>query len=135
MSPKLLKTMDKFRELTGSPVFISPVEGGLGRFGGDSHSQHNVDMWGEVKAADMFPTVPANNAKGWKLVETEEERQFIYEKALEAGFTGIGLYTDTIYNNQTANMLHGDVREDRTEANPALWSRVDRKYYGIDEVV
>lgn len=132
MNPKQLKALDKFRELMGSPVFISPVEGGLGRHGGDvNSSQHNVDKWGMVNATDVFPTVKANNAKGWKYISTEAERQLVFENAKKAGFTGIGLYTDTF----PGNMLHVDVRSDRTAINPALWSRVEHEYKPITEVV
>ena len=132
MNPKQLKALDRFRELMGSPVFISPVEGGIGRHGGDvNRSQHNVDKWGQVNATDVFPTVPANNAKGWKYITTQAERQLVLANARKAGFTGIGLYTDTF----PGNMLHGDVREDRTKADPALWSRVNHEYYSISEVV
>lgn len=132
MNPKQLKALDKFRELMGSPVFISPAEGAIGRHGGDvNSSQHNVDKWGQVNATDVFPTVPAANKKGWKYITTEAERQLVFKNAKLAGFTGIGLYTDTF----PGNMLHVDVRADRTEANPALWSRVNHEFTSIDEVV
>ena len=125
MSTDLLKRLDLFRELMGSKVIISPVNGALGRHGGDSTSQHNVDMWGEVRAVDVFPTIDG------KFITTEAQRQIVYENARKAGFSGIGLYTDT----QPGNMLHVDVRESNTRHNPALWARVEHSYVSIGEVV
>lgn len=121
MSPSTLAALDEFRRLWGAPVTVSPAAGGLGRrLGYDDLSQHNVDRWGECRAVDFFPSglnsLNANRA---------------YECAKRAGFTGIGIYTDT----SPGWMMHGDTRTDRTTMNPATWARVGRNYTGINEVV
>jgi hypothetical protein len=128
MSNELLIKLDTLRDLLGSPVFISPVSGGIGRHGGGS-SQHNVDKWGEVRAVDVFAKI------GGEFVTTQSQRQRLYDAARQAGFTGIGIYTDTIYNSAPANLLHVDVRQDKTPNAPALWSRVNGQYSGLTEVV
>ncbi|WP_162558537.1 hypothetical protein [Saliniradius amylolyticus] len=126
MNSELLQKLDALREELGSPIHVSPVNGALGRHGGSGdHSQHNVDMWGEVRAIDVFPTLNG------EYITTAQQRQTVYDAARKVGFTGIGLYTDT----QPGNMLHVDVRTDKTESQPALWSRVGGDYMGIGEVL
>ena len=92
MSTELLSRLDEFRSRLGVSVMISPAEGAIGRHGGLSTSQHNVDMWGEVRAVDVMP-------KGVTLAHA-------YEVAKAVGFTGIGLYPQT----SPYPMLHLDVR-------------------------
>jgi len=120
MSAELLEKLDLFRERWGAPVSVSPVEGGIGRHD-DSHSQHNVNLWGEVRAVDVFP----------QGMNSAESRARAFQIAVDVGFTGVGLYTDT----QPSNLLHIDVRKDRSEGQPATWSRVDGQYKGITEVI
>ncbi len=120
MNDRQLLALDEFRRLWGRPVTISAHPDALGRHGGTSDkSQHNVDLWGEVLATDIFP-------EGL----TENNALEAYEKARQAGFSGIGIYTDT----KPSMMMHVDVRPDRSPASPAKWARVDRKYVGIEEV-
>lgn len=124
ISPDTLYALDKFRELWGRPVTVSPVEGAIVRHGGNGDtSQHNVDLWGVSRAIDFFPKgLSASNA----------ERA--YQLAREAGFSGIGIYNDT----KPGWMMHGDTRTDKTPENPAKWARIrvagKRKYVAIDEV-
>jgi hypothetical protein len=121
MSNDLLIKLDKFRELMGSPVIVTSANGGIGRHDSETGtSQHNVDAWGEVRAVDVFPTING------EYITTASQRSIVLKYAKLAGFTGIGLYTDT----QPANMLHVDVRE--TQA-VALWSRVDGQYFPINK--
>lgn len=127
MNNQLLLTMDQFRELWGYPVQISKAGGSLGRHGGDSKSQHNVDLWGGVKAADMFPMLPDGKG-GYRYIQTADERNKAFQIAKQAGFTGIGIYTDT----KPGNLLHGDVRDG---LRVATWSRVAGEYKGIYEVL
>ena len=93
MSTELLQKLDEFRARLGVPVRISPHSRALGRNDGPlSFSQHNVDMWGEVRAADvMFEGVSLKRA---------------YEVAKAVGFSGIGAYPDW----QPSAGLHLDVR-------------------------
>ncbi len=128
MNQELLKKLDAFRERWGAPVVISPAEGSLGRHGGEfGTSQHNVDAWGEVRAVDVFPMVPAGRS-GYRYMTNAEDRQRAMEVARAVGFTGIGLYTDT----SPGNMLHVDVRP---TADVATWSRVNGQYLGIGQVL
>lgn len=117
MAFKVLYSIDDFREYWGAPVTVSLNPDALGReLGDDDESQHNIDRWGVVRAIDFFP-------KG--LNESNIDRA--YTCAVNAGFTGIGFYTDT----KPSMMMHGDVRPDRTAENPATWVRVDGKYIGL----
>ena len=120
MSVKQLLALDEFRRLWGRPVVISAHPDALGRHGGSTdQSQHNVDLWGEVRATDIFP-------EGL----TEENAHEAYQLARQAGFSGIGIYNDT----KPSMMMHVDVRPDRSPASPAKWARVDRNYVGIEKV-
>ncbi len=120
MSPDLLKKLDRFRELWGAPITVSPVNGALGRhLGPHDDSQHNIDKWGEVRAIDVFPYgLNAENA------------EYAKKLAQQAGFSGIGIYSDT----RPSWMMHLDVRPDRTASRPATWARVSSRYVGITEV-
>lgn len=114
----LLKKLDLFREFWGDSVEISKAKGALGRLDG-SGSQHSL-----FRAADIFPRV------GSGYIKTAAERNRAYRAALKAGFTGLGIYTDT----SPGNMLHVDVREVRGN-NVAVWSRIAGKYVGMDRVL
>lgn len=117
ISPELLYKLNAFRSLWGAPVSISQNVDGVGRHTGTG--QHNVDLWGEVRAVDIFP-------QGMNSIE---DMQRAYDIAVRVGFTGIGLYTDT-----SKPMLHVDVREDEEVGSPDTWSRIDGEYLGINEV-
>ena len=118
-SQKQLDRLDKFRELWGAPVKISPVDGGLGRRGGASKSTHNIDRHGEVMAADIFPKgLDKNNL------------QRAYDCAIKAGFTGIGVYKDA----RPSIMMHLDSRPGRL-AQWSAWRKPNGgwRYSGIAE--
>lgn len=128
MSPELLEKLDEFRHQWGGPVVISPAEGGIGRnLGHNSRSQHNIDLWGEVRAVDVFPQVP-DGAGGYRYMDSRADRERAYRVARAAGFTGIGLYTDT----RPGNMVHLDVRP---KTSVATWSRVDGNYLDLGAVL
>jgi hypothetical protein len=128
MSRELLQKLDKFRGLWGAPVEVSPAAGGIGRhLGPGDTSQHNIDRWGKVLAVDLFPKVPAGRS-GYRYMSTRADRARALRCAKQAGFSGIGLYTDT----RPGNMVHLDVRQ--TEA-VALWSRINGNYLGINEAI
>jgi hypothetical protein len=119
MSQHQIDCLNKFRELWGEPVSVSPVEGAVGRHGGGSKSMHNIDRYGEVRATDVFP-------KGL----TRDNLQRAYDCAKKAGFTGIGVYTEA----RPSIMLHLDTRD----GNLAKWSAWRQKnkgwrYAGIEE--
>lgn len=130
LNPELLDKLNRFRELWGMPVVVSSDPHAVGRHNGRGDvSQHNVDQWGEVRAVDVFPTVETRNGRAW--VKTIAQRERAFRLATEAGFTGIGIYTDTA----PGNMLHLDVRQDRAEGDPATWSRIAGNFWGIDQVL
>jgi uncharacterized protein YcbK (DUF882 family) len=102
MSTELLTKLDEFRHRLGVPVIISPAAGSLGRNDGLSTSQHNIDLWGEVRAVDvMFTGVNLETA---------------YQIAKDIGFTGIGAYPDW----QPTQGMHLDVRQTPL----ALWAGI-----------
>jgi len=126
MNADLLTKLDLFRKLWGAPVVISSAEGGIGRHDGeDGTSQHNVDRLGEVRAIDVFPKV--QTASGYRYIETGEELKRAYQIALEVGFEGIGVYTDT----QPGHMLHVDTRIDEDE-KINKWSRINKTYLPVE---
>jgi hypothetical protein len=128
MSRDLLQKLDKFRALWGAPVEVSPAEGGIGRhLGPGDTSQHNIDRWGKVFAVDLFPKIAAGRS-GYRYMSTRADRARALKCAKQAGFSGIGLYTDT----RPGHMLHVDVRSGESVA---LWSRIDGNYSGINEAI
>ena len=122
MSPELLKKLDEFRHQWGFPVQVSPHHDAVGREHPTSTSQHNIMKWGEVRAIDIFP----KNSTG-AYINTVAERKRAYDIARSVGFTGIGLYTDTV----PGHMVHLDVRK----GNLAKWSRIAGQYKGINEAL
>ena len=93
MSARLITMLDVLRFKLGSAIEISASEYALGReLGRGKMSEHNVDHWGEVLAADCFISGIYNRA---------QSEAVVYE-ATSIGFTGIGVYSDT-HNNQARN--------------------------------
>jgi len=126
MSQDLMEKLDEWRGLLGFPVFISPAQGALSRYlGSEKTSQHNVDKWGECRAADVMS----------KHFDTVDDMRRGYECAKKVGFTGIG--ASMIWRPHSG--FHLDVRQDRQPGNPAKWgyARIDgiQKTVGIDVVL
>lgn len=107
ISTRLLVLLDVLRYRWGHAITISANPRALGRHDGPSLSQHNIDRWGEVRAADVFP----------KSLFKRDDAQRIILLAKEVGFTGIGLYP---HWDQGVGM-HLDVRHDRKPGQPAVW--------------
>lgn len=129
LNAELLTRLDALRELWGHPIKVSPVAGAIGRHGGaGDESQHNVDKWGEVRAIDLLP-MEANRLGKLEYLTTLDQRRRLFAAARAAGFTGIGIYTDTM----PGNLLHVDVRP--SAGHIATWSRVHGAYLGIDQVL
>ena len=127
MSPRLVTMMDVLRFMCGRPISISASPHALGRkLGRNSQSAHNVDLWGEVLAADFFVSG----------VHYREQAEGIVDTMRKIGFTGIGVYTDT-RNNRGAGqvMFHGDVRPTAKMGAPATWGRVNRKYCSLIKAI
>lgn len=99
----LLLKLDAFREDLGSRVIISPAKGAMGRLS-DEASQHFPRPM--IKAIDVMTP----DADMWS----------VYKAARRIGFHGIGLYPHW----KPYHGAHLDVRADRSEENPALWSAI-----------
>jgi hypothetical protein len=114
MSPRLLVLLDLLRYRHGGPILISAHDYALGReLGPDDHSQHNIDKWGEVRAADvMFPRIK---------VQADAEHLVLIAK--QCGFTGIGIGPEWIPHFGA----HLDVRHEREPGRPATWGYVRGK--------
>ena len=113
MNSDLLTRMDDFRSRLGVPVAISPAAGALGRhLGTTDASQHNVDRWGEVRAADVMP-IPSL----FHRVTLSDA----VAAARAAGFTGIGAYPDW----RPRPGVHLDVRSDQSAGAPATWGGIN----------
>lgn len=124
MSPRLLTLLDVLRFTLGrdKKIIISPHKDALGRkLGPQSQSCHNVDVWGEVMAADFFCP--------W--IRHQDEVRHVFNRMRELGFTGIGVYADTKPNV----MFHGDVRPTEKMGAPATWGRVDGQYTSVNEAI
>ena len=120
MSARLITMLDVLRFKLGSAIEISASEYALGReLGRGKMSEHNVDHWGEVLAADCFISGIYNRA---------QSEAVVYE-ATSIGFTGIGVYSDT-HNNKGEEqvMFHLGVRPNELMGSPATWGRVDGEY-------
>ena len=123
MSPRLVTMLDVLRFRLGSAIEISASEYALGReLGRGKMSEHNVDHWGEVLAADCFISGIYNRA---------QSEAVVYE-ATSIGFTGIGVYSDT-HNNRGEEqvMFHLGVRPNELMGSPATWGRVDHDYTSL----
>ena len=123
MSPRLVTMLDVLRFHIGRPIEISKSSYALGREQGrDQMSEHNVDHWGEVLAADCFISGIYNRA---------QSEAVVYE-ATSIGFTGIGVYSDT-HNNKGEEqvMFHLGVRPNELMGSPATWGRVDHDYTSL----
>jgi len=114
MDPRLLVLLDVFRHRWDKSLVImmnGRIDGRLGRHKGEDHdSQHNIDRWGEVRAADCF--VSGLNTRA------DSARAFLLAK--EIGFTGIGIYPDWM----PSPGMHFDTRRDRRPGDPAHWGAV-----------
>ena len=123
MSPRLVTMLDVLRFRLGSAIEISASEYALGRnLGVGKMSEHNIDEWGEVLAADCFISGIYNRA---------QSEAVVYE-ATSIGFTGIGVYSDT-HNNKGEEqvMFHLGVRPTEMMGSPATWGRVDHDYTSL----
>ena len=110
MSPRLLVLLDTLRLRWERPIRISRHPRAVGRHDGDSESQHNYDIWDEVRAVDVIPDG----------LKTKDDAYAFFMLAADVGFTGIGFYPDW----SPSPGFHLDVRHDRRPGFPATWGRV-----------
>ena len=114
---ELMFKLDKFRELLGNSIYISPAEGSIARFDEKyAYSQHFATRTGSIKsrAIDVFPAAPAFE---------------VLVKALSFGWGGVGVYFDTYFRGQPCIMFHFDIRERKKYQMCTFWWRRDHKYY------
>jgi hypothetical protein len=89
-------------------------------------SSHNIDVHGEVLAADFFCP--------W--IKSQDEVRHVFNRMRELGFTGIGVYADTQFNGNFCPMFHGDVRTTHKMGSPATWGRIaGKKGYSINQAI
>ncbi len=111
MDQRLLVLLDVFRYRWGMAVQISPAGGSLGRHLGPlADSDHNLDRWPYVYAADVMP----------KGMDTRANAQRAVQIAVDVGFTAIGLYPDW----KPHPGLHLSTRPSREPGAPATWGGV-----------
>jgi len=119
--PKLIYTLDKYRDLLGHPVYVSPVYGALARFNDSPNvsktSRHYVGNRNHPErlsdAIDIFPS--SSEKKSWLTALSMPE------------WGAIGIYFDTYFQGQRRFMLHLDLRP--IHKARVLWFRIDKKYY------
>jgi hypothetical protein len=114
-SPRLLVLLDTFRHTTGTCI-ISPHPLAIGRVDYEKNpdSYHNYDVYGEVQAIDVFPSIPH-----W--MEVEKAKDIWVREAKHIGFTGIGIYNKWTYNGEARPGMHLDVRGSSSPSNPVVW--------------
>lgn len=125
MQPELLELLDKVRDAWGRPIGISPIRGALGRRLKLSFSDHNVDRWKMVRAADVFPVMD----------QSPSAARMFFEVCKSAGVTAIGCYPHWIngHGNQQCGW-HIGYRPERTDT-PATWGMIRYKRRGIQHMV
>lgn len=128
MSARLVVMLDVLRFQLDTPIWISNNDYALGRrLGPIRLSEHNINKWQEVLAADVF-------VEG---VYTQDEARKVVDKAISIGFTGIGVYADTMNNDGEAQvMFHLGVRPTQRMGDPATWGRVNSSYdYSLEQAI
>ena len=127
MSPRTITMLDILRYRSGRAIEISNNGYSLGRYLGPSKmSAHNIDQWDECLAVDCF-------VKG---VYTKPQAKHIVQLAIQCGFTGIGVYTDTTNNTgEKQVMFHFDSRPNEMMGVPATWGRVHGAYCSLTEAL
>ena len=109
--PQLIYNMDKFRDILGKSIIISPVIGAItAKSGHSSKSYHYRGM-----AIDHFPKC---NPKE------------VYYTLMEYNpFGGIGIYFDTYLNKKPQVMFHFDIRPIKPSGHKTWWFRINHKYH------
>jgi len=109
--PTLLTHLDAFRDYINMPIYPSRRKGALARY---SHkyktSMHYADASRHIqsRAIDVFI---GENPEG-------ENADWVFLKALQFGWGGVGVYFDTVDNHGNDSvMYHLDLRHLGTEAN------------------
>jgi len=97
-SIEALARLDAFRGVLGYPCYLSTDPGAVGRYSGPHNtSQHNIDMHGECRAFDLFPS--------------RIDPQEWLAAARAVGFRGFGVYANKTFRGRTWAMCHLDTGE------------------------
>ncbi|MEG3641619.1 hypothetical protein [Magnetococcus sp. PR-3] len=116
LSVGLLLSLDKLRGLIDVPITISPAEGAILRVG-EGTSQH---FYG--RAIDV-------------LIPASVDPAFIFSKAKEAGFSGVGYYPETASASRGYRRWHFDVRPGVGSDNPATWGELAGKTVSLSDAM
>lgn len=108
MNPILLKTLDNFRAFVGKPIVITCGTQGV-------HADESEHYKGN--AVDLI-------CPGVKLLD-------LYLAAERFPFTGIGVYPDWRYKEQTVGGLHVDIREVAHLSFGARWMGYAGSYHAL----
>ncbi|HKJ74728.1 MAG TPA: hypothetical protein VKA19_11480 [Alphaproteobacteria bacterium] len=116
MSLRLLVLNDSLRFRWGAPIQISPHPAAIGRRLNRATTQHNIELWGEVRAVDQFP----------RGMTTRGAAERFLAIATSCGFTGIGIYPywQRDRDADPEPGVHVDVRVDREPGDPATWGGI-----------
>ena len=113
MSPEIVCALEKYRDKLKCPVFLSPAPGAQWRED-NSKSYHNIKLYGQSKACDIFPS-----SNMWLAFITALQIPEI---------NGIGLYP--YWNFGKLNYgLHLDVRE--ADSTVVWWRDKENEYHTI----
>lgn len=117
IDPRLLVMLDVVRFMWGSSIEVSQDDQAVGRFLGNSPSQHNVERWGECRAVDVLPS---------RIVSRGDAQRF-FDLAVAVGFTGVGVYPHW----HSGVGFHLDTRRHYRPGDPATWGALMRQV--VDE--
>ena len=111
VNPKLIYTLDTFRELYGKRIYPSPVDGAIARTYGSRSSRHYA-IGRKSDAIDLF-------------MEGDIREMFILP-LLSKLWGGVGIYFDTFYKDRPWPMVHLDLRSGNLTT---YWYRKKGEYY------
>jgi hypothetical protein len=109
-----------FRNRTGIPMLLSPVQGALSRTDDGAVNSRHFAVNRLCDAGDFFPD-PSQFFECW-FAAIHCER-----------FGGIGIYADTRLNGKPRPLLHLDTRP-KTGMVPIMWARDKGIYHGVGSV-
>lgn len=103
MTSRIISTAIKLRDKTNAPMIPSPISEAHVRFKTGT-SRHDVGSSGTMRKSDATDLYLGRNSdapKVWRIAQAMSE------------IGGLGIYFDTIYNNEPRILFHIDNRPDR----------------------
>lgn len=118
-TPKLIYSLQGFREILDRPIYPSPARGALARVY-ETESLHRVDLERHIlsRAVDCFP-------------EGDPREVFVLSLACQL-WGAVGFYLDTKYKGKPWVMFHLDIRPlgyGHSKRTVLIWVRDEGKYY------